>query len=70
MPNTTRKKSFDESLPAGFLLSFKKIEDDGIIGVPMLFKLKAAGKIRVTKVGSKNFVARDELVRYLDENTY
>ncbi len=51
------------------LYSFKEIAEMGLIAQGMLFKLYRAGLIEVIKIGNRNNVSRDEIIRYLEENT-
>lgn len=49
--------------------SFKEISDSGFITQGMLFKLYRTGQIEIIKIGNRNNISRDELIRYLEENT-
>lgn len=51
------------------IYTFKEIADMGLITQGLLFKLYRTGQIEVIKLGNRNNVSRDELVRYLEENT-
>ena len=61
--------NFNTLVPKKALQTFKDIADSGLITQGMLFKLYRAGQIEVIKIGNKNHVSRDELIRYLEENT-
>ena len=51
------------------IMSFKEIADAGLITQGLLFKLYRTGQIEVIKLGNRNNVSREEVVRYLTENT-
>lgn len=62
--------NFDELIPKdAILFSIRDINDLGIIKSDMCKKLLYRGEIEVVKIGSKNFISRTELIRYLNENT-
>ena len=60
---------FNTLVPSKPIQTFREIADAGIITEGMLFKLYRTGKIEVIKIGAKNHVSRDEIIRYLSENT-
>ena len=60
---------FQKLVPKKSILSFKEISDAGLITQGLLFKLYRSGKIEVIKLGNRNNVSRDEIIRYLEENT-
>ena len=61
--------NFEELIPKKVLFSIKEIADLGIIKSDMCKKLIYNRKIEIIKLGSKNFVSRTELIRYLQANT-
>ncbi|MCW8895003.1 DNA-binding protein [Sulfurimonas sp.] len=61
--------NFEELIPSGVLFSIKDINNMGIIKSDMLRKLIYNRAITVVKIGSKNFIARDTLISYLEANT-
>lgn len=61
--------NFEEIIPQKVLFSIKEISDLGIIKSDMCKKLIYNRKIEVVKLGTKNFIARVELIRYLKSRT-
>jgi len=61
--------NFQTLVPKKPIQSFKEIADSGLITQGMLFKLYRTGQIEVIKIGNRNNVSRDELIRYLEQNT-
>ena len=61
--------NFDKLIPAGILFSIKEIDNMRLIKEDMLRKLIYNRGITVVKIGSKNFIARDTLIAYLEANT-
>lgn len=51
------------------LLSIKDIDNLGIIKSDMCKKLIYKRELEVVKIGTKNFISRSELIRYLGERT-
>lgn len=51
------------------LLSIKDIDNLGIIKSNMCKKLIYKRELEVVKIGTKNFISRSELIRYLGERT-
>jgi len=60
---------FDKTIPKGVLFPLQEIEKMKIIKVSMLKKLIQSGDLQATRVGVKLHIAREELIRYLEENT-
>jgi len=60
--------NFQTLVPKKKLQNFKEIEEAGLIQQGMLFKLYRAGEIEVIKIGTKNHISRDEIIRYLEQN--
>ena len=50
------------------IYSFREIADFGLITQGLLFKLYRNGEIEVIKLGNRNNVSRNELIRYLEDN--
>lgn len=61
--------NFQTLVPKKPIQSFKEISDFGLISQGMLFKLYRSGQIEVIKIGNRNNVSRDEIIRYLEQNT-
>jgi hypothetical protein len=61
--------NFEEIIPQKVLFSIKEISDLGIIKSDMCRKLIYNRKIEVVKLGTKNFIARAEVIRYLKSRT-
>ena len=59
---------FNKLVPKKKIQTFKEIDEAGLINTGMLFKLYRNGEIEVIKIGNKNHVSRDELIRYLEQN--
>ena len=60
--------NFNTLVPKKKIQTFKEIEEAGLINQGMLFKLYRNGQIEVIKIGNRNHVSRDEIIRYLSEN--
>ena len=61
--------NFQALIPKGILFSIKEIDTMGLIKDDMLRKLIYNRGITVVKIGSKNFIARDTLIAYLESHT-
>lgn len=61
--------NFQTLVPKKPIQSFKEISDSGLITQGLLYKLYRTGQIEIIKLGNRNNVSRDELIRYLEENT-
>ncbi len=61
--------NFEKLIPAGLLFNLAQIQNMDLIQVPMTKKLITQGKLEVTRIGTKLHVSREELIRYLEENT-
>ena len=61
--------NFENLIPKKVLFSIKEIDNLGIIKSDMCKKLIYNRKIEVVKLGSKNFLSRTELIRYLESRT-
>jgi hypothetical protein len=61
--------NFEKLIPNKVLFSIKEIADLGIIKSDMCKKLIYNREIEIVKLGSKNFVSKAELIRYLQTNT-
>ena len=62
--------NYDLLLPSKILFSLKEIEDLGVIKTDKSKKLVYSGFLEVVKIGNKIHISREELIRYLKENTY
>ena len=60
--------NFQTLVPKKLIQSFKEISDAGLITQGMLFKLYRTGQIEIIKLGNRNNVSRDEIIRYLEDN--
>ena len=61
--------NFEELIPKKVLFSIKEIAELGIIKSDMCKKLIYNRKIESVKLGTKNFITRTELIRYLKSRT-
>lgn len=61
--------NFEDLIPQKVLFSIKEIAELGIIKSDMCKKLIYNREIEIVKLGSKNFISRTELIRYLQTNT-
>lgn len=60
---------YDELIPKKVLFSIKEIEDIGAIKTNMCKKLIYQNELEIVKIGRKNYISRNELIRYLESNT-
>ncbi|MDN5048591.1 helix-turn-helix domain-containing protein [Aliarcobacter butzleri] len=56
--------------PQKILFSLKEVEEIGVIKTDMAKKLIYKGDLEIVKIGSKIHISREELIRYLESNTY
>lgn len=61
--------NYEDQIPKQILFSIKEINDLGIIKSDMCRKLIYNRKIEVVKLGTKNFITRAEVIRYLKSRT-
>ena len=61
--------NFEELIPKKVLFSIKEIAELGIIKSDMCKKLIYNRKIESVKLGTKNFITRTELIKYLKSRT-
>lgn len=61
--------NFEELIPQKVLFSIKEIAELGIIKSDMCKKLIYNRKLESVKLGTKNFITRTELIRYLKSRT-
>lgn len=61
--------TYEELIPIRILFPLRDIEELGIIKVSTMKKLIALGKIEYVKIGVKIFIVRNELIKYLQDNT-
>ena len=57
-------------IPNKILFNLKEIEEIGIIKTDMAKKLVYNGYLEVIKIGNKIHISREELIKYLELNTY
>lgn len=60
--------NFNDILPYKVLLSLKDLENLGVIKISMAKKLINKGELVAVKIGWKLFIARDEVIRFLNKN--
>lgn len=61
------KTNFEELIPNDkILFSIKDIDDLGLIKSDFCKKLIYSHQLEIVKLGSKNFISRTELIRYLN----
>jgi hypothetical protein len=56
-------------IPKQVLFNLKTIEEIGIAKVSTMKKIISNGEISIVKIGNKIHIARNELIRFIDENT-
>ena len=61
--------NYEDQIPKQILFSIKEINDLGIIKSNMCKKILYNREIEVVKLGTKNFITRAELIRYLKSRT-
>ena len=61
--------NFEDLIPKKVLFSIKEIAELGIIKSDMCKKLIYNRKIESVKLGTKNFITRTELIKYLKSST-
>ena len=57
-------------IPNKILFNLKEIEEIGLIKTDMAKKLVYNGYLEVVKIGNKIHISREELIKYLELNTY
>ena len=57
-------------IPNKILFNLKEIEGIGLIKSDMAKKLVYNGYLEVVKIGNKIHISREELINYLESNTY
>ena len=62
-------KKYDMLIPQGVIFNLKEIEDMKILKVDMAKKLIYNNELEVVKIGSKIHISRNEIIRFLIENT-
>ena len=62
--------NYDLLLPPKVLFNLKEIEEIGLIKTDMAKKLVYNGYLEVVKIGNKIHISREELINYLESNTY
>lgn len=61
---------YDLLLPQKILFSLKEVKEIGVIKTDMAKKLIYKGDLEIVKIGNKIHISREELIRYLELNTY
>ncbi|MDD3008876.1 MAG: helix-turn-helix domain-containing protein [Arcobacter sp.] len=59
----------EELLPKRISFSLRELEELGFLKVPTAKKLIKQKKLKSFKVGSKNYVTRDEVLDYVERNS-
>jgi hypothetical protein len=67
MQNT--KKTYEDNLPNQFMFPLTELQSIGVLKISMAKKLLSLGLIESVKIGSKHFITKEEILRYLVENT-
>uniref|UniRef100_UPI004047499A DNA-binding protein n=1 Tax=Aliarcobacter sp. TaxID=2321116 RepID=UPI004047499A len=62
--------NYDSIIPHKILFNLKEIEQLGILKTDMTKKLVFNGFLEVVRIGRKIHISREELIRYLESNTY
>lgn len=61
---------YNSIIPNKILFNLKEIEEIGLIKTDMAKKLVYNGYLEVVKIGNKIHISREELINYLESNTY
>lgn len=61
---------YNSIIPNKILFNLKEIEEIGLIKTDMTKKLVYNGYLEVVKIGNKIHISREELINYLESNTY
>ena len=62
-------EKYDMLIPKGVLFNLKEIEEMKILKTDMAKKLIYNNELEVVKIGSKIHISRNELIRFLVDNT-
>lgn len=62
--------NYDSIIPNKILFNLKEIEQLGVLKTYMTKKLVFNGFLEVVRIGNKIHISREELIRYLESNTY
>ena len=63
------RTNFNNLIPQSILFNLKQIENLGILKISMAKKLILNGELEIVKIGKKIHISRDELIRFLEDNT-
>ncbi|MCT7467886.1 helix-turn-helix domain-containing protein [Aliarcobacter cryaerophilus] len=66
----TNKTNYDEIIPTGVLFDLNEIQNMKLLKVRTARDLIEKGALEVVKIGTKIFVSRIELIRFLEANTF
>jgi hypothetical protein len=64
-----KEVKMEELLPKRISFSLRELEELGFLKVPTAKKLIKQKKLKSFKVGSKNYVTRDEVLDYVERNS-
>jgi hypothetical protein len=62
-------EKYDMLIPQGVIFNLKEIEEMKILKIDMAKKLIYNNELEVVKIGSKIHISRNELIRFLVDNT-
>jgi len=62
--------NYDSIIPNKILFNLKEIEQLGVLKTDMAKKLIYNHELEIVKIGKKIHISREELIRYLESNTY
>lgn len=65
----TTTTNYQDLLPKGILFNLKQIEEFSILKVSMAKKLIQNEELESVRIGNKIHISRNELIRFLEENT-
>lgn len=62
--------NYEDLIPKRVLFNLREIENLGLIKIPTIKKILSKGEITYIRIGNKFHIARNELIRYLEANTF
>lgn len=62
--------NYEDLLPPKVLFNLREIENLGLIKIPTIKKILGKGQITYVRIGNRVHIARNELIRYLEANTF
>jgi excisionase family DNA binding protein len=62
--------NYEDLLPPKVLFNLREIENLALIKVSTIKKILSKGEIAYIRIGNKFHIARNELIRYLEANTF